>query len=849
MSNEEQGDRFGLGGRRAKRCSAAACVLIGIGLMGAGTDTTIEALQAERDQYINYFRVHGEFETNKANALEVKLLAVVNDASGELQVRATYELANLQRLTNRFETSNETYRKAALSAESLGLKELAFDAWIGIARAHAFGDKNHGAAADAMRHSIANADAHPNPEQAYKIADYNAQLQAGRGELEAALLNAIDAVRLAQTDVDLFYAQLGVASVLQNFAERCDFRKIIDAKTSTDEGDGWGGCRRAVSASQSYYLDAKKTANRLGWQFLETQVDVFLGNLKPRLFLIDQKASFEKLGMAGVFTAKHVDDVLVNVDFSAGASGLTEYSALADLIAEVAPDADTLDPRSLYLLGLSADINEQPEQALEYFRRAADLLQAERSTLFDPRGRGTVVENRPELVRDLGLRLLAVGEFETAFQTFESIRSRGLTELSTAHEHNRFNAEERKWLSELIQAQSRQDAILKDLVETTIAGVEHSRSIEMLDELDRIEAESVALIGQPEFRPMVRKLSQTEYAPPTLTALQALSRRTNINIVFYWVTHTNVLVWAVGPDRTEVKAVFLPEVALTAKVSALLASTEKGSLSFDEMAARELHTYLIAPFSEYFTNKQVMIVPQGPLVVLPFEALVDAESGSFLVENTIISYAPNASFAARTLATPARRLSELMAVYDKDVELITHEVSKIKAVSALTVNMSESNNLTASSVLEALGEHHAVHVLLHGIYSERDPLQSYIVLNNFELSEEDNEVTASELVAVDWADTRLAVFSSCEGGRVDTRISNEVHGLSWAPMIGGVDTVVVSRWRVESTSNADWMETFYEALAASDISPAAAAATAMRRMIASTKRQPFYWAGPQLFGK
>ena len=163
--------------------------------------------------------------------------------------------------------------------------------------------------------------------------------------------------------------------------------------------------------------------------------------------------------------------------------------------------------------------------------------------------------------------------------------------------------------------------------------------------------------------------------------------------------------------------------------------------------------------------------------------------------------------------------------------------------------MFESNKLTASGVLDKLGEHHAVHVLLHGTYSERDPLQSYIVLNNSELSVEDNRVTASELVAVDWADTRLAVFSSCEGGRVDTRISNEVHGLSWAPMIGGVDTVVVSRWRVESTSNAEWMETFYDTLSASEISPAAASATAMRGMIASNRHHPFYWAGPQLFGK
>ncbi len=84
---------------------------------------------------------------------------------------------------------------------------------------------------------------------------------------------------------------------------------------------------------------------------------------------------------------------------------------------------------------------------------------------------------------------------------------------------------------------------------------------------------------------------------------------------------------------------------------------------------------------------------------------------------------------------------------------------------------------------------------------------------------------------------------------VNTRISNEVFGLSWAPLVGGVDSVVLSRWRVKSDSNADWMETFYETLATGQASPALAASAAMRKMIASDRRDPFFWAGPQVFGR
>jgi CHAT domain-containing protein len=67
--------------------------------------------------------------------------------------------------------------------------------------------------------------------------------------------------------------------------------------------------------------------------------------------------------------------------------------------------------------------------------------------------------------------------------------------------------------------------------------------------------------------------------------------------------------------------------------------------------------------------------------------------------------------------------------------------------------------------------------------------------------------------------------------------------------VGGVDHIVMSRWRVESTSNADWMAIFYASLASNEGSPALAASEAMRGMIASDRRDPFYWSGPQVFGR
>lgn len=819
----------------------------------AGADTgsanTIVQLRAARDALIEQFRVHGTLDRDNARAIERDIETVVQTSEGEMRARALYELGQIQRLTGRFEEAIPTYERAALAAEGGGLADVAFDAWLGIARSHAYGTRNHGAAARAFARAVTHAAADPTPKQRYQIADYESQLQAGRGELEAALVNAFEAIRLAQEDSELFYAQLDTADVLQKFAESCDYRKLIDAKTHLDGADSWGACRRAVSAARAYYEDAKQTAQRLGWMFLVKESDGFISRLGVRSFLIDQKASFEKLGETGVFTATDVRDVLVNEDFASGASAFSQNTPIAELIGQVVSDTETTDPRSIYLLGIKADLDGDPTGALSHFKRAAELLYEERSGLFDPRRRGTVVENRPELIRDLALRFLAFGRLNDAFIAFESIRSRGLSELAATYQQGEFSDAERRWLADLVQTDSQTSARLSVLVETAIAGIEHSKSIQLLEDLDRLEQQHRALLHKPGFEETAHRLASLEIPPPTLAALQAAARRADMPVLMFWVTHTNVLVWVVAPQAMEVKTVFLPEVAVIDKVTSLTESIRSPNRPFDEKTARELHTYLIKPFSRHLSTGKMLIIPQGSLVNLPFEALLDVETGSFLAETVAVSYAPSATFAAKTLSGQHPEVSTLTAVYDQDIETMTGEVAKIRAQDTLRVTARKSQELTPREAMDLLGHRDNIHVLLHGEFSSDDPLLSRVTLNNHSLSRQENEITAAELLAVNWRDTRLVVFSSCEGARVGSRISNEVFGISWALLAGGVDYVVLSRWRVQSSSNADWMESFYNTLVSERASPATAAAVAMRKMIADGRRHPYFWAGPQVFGR
>ena len=217
-----------------------------------------------------------------------------------------------------------------------------------------------------------------------------------------------------------------------------------------------------------------------------------------------------------------------------------------------------------------------------------------------------------------------------------------------------------------------------------------------------------------------------------------------------------------------------------------------------------------------------------------------------VVEDIVVSYAPNASFALKALKKTLPVISELTALYDENIENDTKEISKIIKINNLKVHTQVIANLAENEVIHLMGRDKNVHVLLHGQYSMEDPLLSTIQIS---LLPTPRFISAAQLLAIDWRDTSLAVFSACEGATVQTRISNELFGISWALLAGGVDHVVLSRWRVKAKSNADWMETFYTSLASGNRSPAFAAAAAMRMAIKNGQRDPFFWAGPQVFGR
>ena len=631
-----------------------------------------------------------------------------------------------------------------------------------------------------------------------------------------------------------------MAGALQKFAESCDYRPLIDER-SFDPGDmPYDACRRAVAGGQAVYARAAGIAASLGWHALAAQARKFQSDLDLRRQLIDKRARGEATIPARAFSPLSERDVLVNRDFSAGASGLIDQPLLATLAEQIVSEADArtgkTDARSNYLRGLIADIRSGNQAAgTAFFVEAAQQLSAERGAFFDPRRRGTVIENRGEILETLALRLLALGKDADAFATFESVRARGLGEVAGVLSRPDITVDDRRWFATLVGLEAQASKLETHIVRHVIAGGPSDITPSYLERLANLQVQRERALRANDAARM--RFAATPSTPISLEALRAVTKRAGVPVILYWCTYTNVVVWVVGPHDIDVRTVFLPQHVLAEKVSRVARSAENGNQPFDETAARELYLYLFAPFAGMTDGGHVIIVPQGPLAALPFEALIDPASGKPLIEKWIVSYAPNATLAARALERSARKLERVAALVDVEIDDGTHEHQGIAAV--VPVRDIRRSDLTTHLEVEE-----GLHILFHGSFDEEEPLLSALIDPNAP----DDPLRAADLLAIPLAGRPLVVLSACESGRTNARISNEIYGFPWALLAGGAEAAVLSRWQVDGSSNSDWMRGFYGAMAAGAL-PSDAAGAAMRQMRASGREHPYFWAAMQLIGR
>jgi len=250
-------------------------------------------------------------------------------------------------------------------------------------------------------------------------------------------------------------------------------------------------------------------------------------------------------------------------------------------------------------------------------------------------------------------------------------------------------------------------------------------------------------------------------------------------------------------------------------------------------AAPKLYEWLLAkPLSE-FQAKSLVIVPDGALGLISFDALLTAPYQSdwtdlgmpYLIKKYPISY----DWSAGAMVSQNREAPEVDyhfggfgTQYDDDPKPIAmrsdlgplpNADDEVRDIDSLLNGKSWLNAAaTKDRFLNDAPRCGILHIATHGILDEENPMQSHLVFNKTS-DGADNRLFASELYTLD-LHAQMAVLSACNTGSGKIAAGEGNMSIARAFAYAGCPTLVSNLWSANDLASAKLMTLFYKHLKA-----------------------------------
>ncbi|MEV6622415.1 CHAT domain-containing tetratricopeptide repeat protein [Amycolatopsis sp. NPDC051106] len=239
--------------------------------------------------------------------------------------------------------------------------------------------------------------------------------------------------------------------------------------------------------------------------------------------------------------------------------------------------------------------------------------------------------------------------------------------------------------------------------------------------------------------------------------------------------------------------------------------------------ADKLDAQLIQPLAELFGDRDLVIVPTGPLYAVPWGVLPGLRG-----RPTVVAPSATAWLAAeRTKLTRARKI---VLVRGPGLAGARGELEKLTTHYRTATTMTGAK-ATVKSVLRAMDGAKLAHFAAHGAHEPENALFSRLELA-------DGALFGHEMAGLRQP-PRQVVFAACELALNRIRPGDEALGFASALLASGSRTVIAPLSRVGDLASAAAMDDYYRALAVRD-SPALALADAIA---VDPFRRPFVCLG------
>jgi CHAT domain-containing protein len=483
----------------------------------------------------------------------------------------------------------------------------------------------------------------------------------------------------------------------------------------------------------------------------------------------------------------------------------------------------------LFDMGKIADDEGNRKEAIEFYKKAVQVIEQQRSTINTEASRIGFVGGKQVVYHRLVAMLMADGQPAQAFEYVERAKARALVDLLASKQDFATSGVAPQQVAALVKdlGQVEEDSFTL-AASSEESGRRSARGVQVRANIRTASPELASLV-------MVTETASS--------AVQALLEPDETLLEYYY-QGDDLYAFVVTRDR--VQGVKLNGAKLANEVEAFRKVLEDPKSDRVGESSRNLYARLIQPVAAQVGTKRLLVVGHGVLHYLPFAALSDGSG--HLVDRYSLRLLPSASVLQFLKGRQAQKDGGLLAFGNPDLGDPQYDLKFAQdEVQAIAKTFPQAKVLVrqeaTKSAFRSLGPQFSyLHLATHGKFDPDAPLKSGLLLAKD--PQGDGFLSLGDLYSLR-LNADLVTLSACETGLGKVNNGDDVVGLIRGFLYAGSNSIVASLWEVDDRATSLLMAEFYANLKKTD------KREALRRAQLTAKQQfphPFFWAAFQLTG-
>ncbi|EDZ62963.1 protein containing Tetratricopeptide repeat (TPR) domain [Sulfurimonas gotlandica GD1] len=484
----------------------------------------------------------------------------------------------------------------------------------------------------------------------------------------------------------------------------------------------------------------------------------------------------------------------------------------------------------LYDLGQIAYRDSESSKAVEYFKKAIDIIEEQRSSIHSEANKIGFVGDKQAVYKDIIKTLFESGEYSLAFEYVERSKSRALVDMLASKQNFSSNIvdtkETQKLLGELEKADTK---LLAMNTSASEAYASKQRSLKLIkNEIQTEDKEFASLVT-------VNAINVKD--------TQKILQNGEVIVEYYYHGDT---FYAFVVNQDKIKGFKLNIDAIDDEIKSFRIALQSTDVDDYKLLSKSLYNRLVKPLEKMLVTKNIVIIPHGRLHYLPFSALSSGKS--FLIDDYGIRILPSATVMKFIKPSQKTKSVKLLAFGNPDLRNSEYDLpgaqKEVQAISGIVPNTKAlvREQATETMFKKLSGNFNQFHFALHGTFDTKTPLKSGLMMAKDDKN--DGYLSASELYDLK-LDANLITLSACETGLGKVSNGDDVVGLTRGFLYAGAKSIVSSLWKVDDSGTLYLMEEFYKNMKQQN------SRDALRQAQLTTKmkyKHPYYWAAFQLTG-